>query len=85
MFTINFRGLNDGKLSEHIDLSHDMARSEAYNMDFEVLDFRLNFRNENGYSLYQNIPNPFRNETTIYFDMPKSGSAGMEFFDILEK
>ena len=86
MFTINFKGLTDGKLSECIELSDEVARSEAYNLDFEVLDFKLNFRNENNkYSLYQNIPNPFRNETRIYFDMPKTGSAGMDFFDMTGK
>jgi subtilisin-like proprotein convertase family protein len=85
MFTVKFRAINDGKISDNIYLNDDIAKSEAYNNEYQVMDLRMNFRNENGYSLYQNIPNPFRNETTIFFDMPKSGSATIEFFDLTGK
>ena len=85
LFTLKFRSFNNGKISDNIFLNDDVAKSEAYSTDLEVMDISLNFRNEHGYSLFQNIPNPFRDETTIYFDMPKSGSATIEFFDLTGK
>ncbi|MGB5138679.1 MAG: T9SS type A sorting domain-containing protein [Candidatus Zixiibacteriota bacterium] len=36
-----------------------------------------------GYSLSQNYPNPFNPETAISFDLPKSGHARLEIFNIL--
>ena len=36
-----------------------------------------------GYDLSQNYPNPFNPETTIAFDLPKSGRATLEIFNVL--
>jgi hypothetical protein len=35
------------------------------------------------YSLHQNYPNPFNPETTISFDVPKSGKVTLKIYDIL--
>ncbi|MGE5355172.1 MAG: proprotein convertase P-domain-containing protein [Deltaproteobacteria bacterium] len=85
MFSLRFRAKASGNLSESIFINNDIAASEAYSLDYEVMDIKLNFRNDSGYSLYQNIPNPFLNETRIYFDMPSAGSAEFEFFDLTGK
>jgi hypothetical protein len=37
------------------------------------------------YNLYQNYPNPFNPETSIKFDVPKSGIAKLKIYDMLGK
>jgi subtilisin-like proprotein convertase family protein len=85
LLCIKFVAKSNGKLNENVKLSDDIARSEAYNSELEVMNVKLNFRNEMGYTLYQNVPNPFRNETSISFDMPNTGLATLEFIDITGK
>ncbi len=37
------------------------------------------------YALYQNIPNPFRGVTTIYFELPKDEEVKISLFDLSGK
>ena len=73
-------------LSEVLRISSQYTRSEAYNNQ-GLLNIGLNF-NVDGkiqstpFALYQNQPNPFKNETVIGFNMPESGAAKMKFFDV---
>ena len=58
--------------------------AEAYN-GYDVMDIALEFNDAvagSEFALYQNQPNPFKNETTIGFDLPESGSATITIYDV---
>jgi len=89
MFTLRFTAKADAKLSEMLRISSQYTRSEAYNGD-GLLNIGLNFSVEGKakaaeFALYQNQPNPFKNETVIGFNLPESGIAKMKFFDVTGK
>src|SRR5690606_28582692 len=48
-----------------------------------VLNFKLESKVQSKkFALYQNQPNPFKNETVIGFNLPESGTAKLKFFDL---
>ncbi len=51
-------------------------------VDSAPLTIKINSLPEH-FNLYQNYPNPFNNGTIISFDMPKSGNATIDIFNIL--
>ncbi len=89
LFTLRFAAKADAKLSEVLRISSQYTKSEAYNSE-GFLNIGLNF-NVDGevqnaeFALYQNQPNPFKNETVIGFNLPESGKAKMKFFDVTGK
>jgi len=89
LFTLRFNAKADAKLSEVLRISSQYTKSEAYNNQ-GLLNIGLNFNvdgkvQSNPFALYQNQPNPFKNETVIGFNMPESGKAKMKFFDVTGK
>lgn len=89
LFTLRFTAKSDARLSEVMRISSQYTRSEAYNAT-GLLNIALNFNlgdkaQNTRFALYQNQPNPFKNETVIGFNLPESGTARMKFFDITGK
>jgi hypothetical protein len=86
LFTIVFVSKDDGQLSDNIAITDDKLTSEAYDNELNIHNLYLEFRNiienKGNYALYQNIPNPFVNETTISFTLPESQNATISFTDI---
>ncbi len=75
LFTAYFETKTNGKLSQNIDVTSQVARAEAYSTELEVGEIDLVFRNlldAEGEQLevFQNEPNPFSNETEIAFYVP---------------
>ncbi len=66
--------------------SQEMA-AEAYTRSTD-LNISLVYRSDNnevssnGYDLYQNVPNPFQDKTSIYFQAPVASIVRMDLFDI---
>lgn len=91
LFTLNFKALTTGKLSEVLHLSDRRLQTEAYRLpsniaSVEFSDIKLQFAQEElitttQFALYQNQPNPVKTETMIAFDLPKASQASMQFFD----
>lgn len=87
LFSFSFTALKDGQLSDLISLNSRFTKAEAYNQN-GLLNLSLQFVDENGtiaagqFELYQNQPNPFKNETVIGFNLPESGKAVFKVFDI---
>ncbi len=88
LFTLRFRALTDIEdLSRVLQSNSRYIASEAFTSDAEKLD--VEFRLENGapteqapaYKLYQNAPNPFRQQTIIGFDLPTDMEADLIIFD----
>jgi len=86
MFTVVLRAKEAGRLSEVVNITSDLTQAEAYNTNGEILNVTLAFNGnataENEFTLYNNKPNPFKEETTISFDLPKAGNARLTIFDI---
>jgi hypothetical protein len=88
LFSLRFRALADGSLREWLSLSSRYTAAEAYNTAGELLEVSLNPDNTSqqpvttGYELYQNIPNPFSDQTAIGFNLPVAGQAKLSLFDL---
>lgn len=88
LFTLQFKSTSDRKLSELLAVSGKLTQAEASTRDGEVRTVRLNFVEEErpgGNALYQNQPNPFRDQTTIGFDLEEAGNVAVQVFDISGK
>ena len=86
MFSVVLRARDAGKLSEVVSITSDFTQAEAYNTNGELLNVALAFNDkvttDNEFTLYNNKPNPFKESTTISFDLPKAGNARVTIFDI---
>ena len=85
MFSVTLRAKEAGNLSEVINISSELTKAEAYNNAGEILEVSLNFNGvnttENEFVLHNNKPNPFKDVTTISFDLPETGMARLTIFD----
>ncbi|MBP6827728.1 MAG: T9SS type A sorting domain-containing protein, partial [Saprospiraceae bacterium] len=96
-FTVKFRAIKSGKLSNMLGVSSRITRAEAYryssldhddNDAMTQLDVALRFNNGAtstiagvGFELYQNQPNPFVNKTMIGFHLPQATEATLTIYD----
>ena len=88
MFTLIFKAKKEGSLSENTRISAQITNKEAYDNQGNTYDLALNFANKSKSSvleLFQNRPNPFQNETTIAFNLPKTGTAKITISDVAGK
>jgi hypothetical protein len=71
-------------------ISQEEMAVEAYREDGTFMDIGLKFNKLTltsaqralDFEVYQNHPNPFREETTIGFDLPESGQTVLNVFDL---
>ena len=83
MFTLVLQAKTAGQLSEVIQLSSDLTVKEAYSSSNELMDVNLAFQaSTSNFSLYQNTPNPFKDFTTIRFDLDRSSFVQLNIFDV---
>ncbi|MCB9356869.1 MAG: HYR domain-containing protein [Lewinellaceae bacterium] len=93
-FSIIFRATQAGRLSNMLGVSSRITRAEAYlpaetpakaETPYSLKDIALLFDNrlisKVGFELYQNQPNPFREETTIGFHLPSGSEATLTVFN----
>ncbi len=85
LFNIQFRATGQGNLSEVVRLKQTMTAAEIYNEHLETSGIALSF-NEfvqgNGFTLFQNTPNPFAENTQISFYLPAAADATLTISDI---
>ena len=87
-FTISWKVTGQSNLSEMIRLTSSVTQAEAYTPSGEIVDIRLVFEGEaevSEFALYQNIPNPWKEETVIGFDLPESSKATLTVYDVTGK
>lgn len=85
LFTLVFEAQTTTNLSETIDITSAITTAEAYNEADELLDVAIQFTNQlttKNLRLFQNRPNPFRNQTIISFNLPKSTEGIIAIHDI---
>jgi hypothetical protein len=86
LFTLVVRATVGGRLSELLSVNSRYTAAEAYNNADEQLAVALVF--DTGASpsaavdLYQNVPNPFREETVIGFTLPEAAEATLKVHDL---
>ena len=84
LFTLTFKAKQTFNLKEAFSINSRFTVTEAYNNANELLDIQLAFTETevvDKFELHQNIPNPFRNTTTIGFHLPKAGKATIKIYD----
>ncbi len=87
LFTINFKAIKDGKLSQSISLSDKLITSEAYENNLVAEGINVTFRTieDEDFALLQNEPNPFNTNTSISFVLPEEGNASLKVYDVTGK
>lgn len=86
LFSLVFFAGTSARISDHLSINSEVTQAEAYGVDYEVYDVNLLFKERDaeasGFELYQNIPNPFRNRTTIPFNLPEASMAVLTIYDV---
>ena len=87
LFEMNLRALRDLNLRESIQITSAVTNAVAYDMNGDQLDINIAFANKapETFALYQNVPNPFKEQTVIGFDVPSDGSTTLSIFDVTGK
>jgi hypothetical protein len=86
LFTLHFIAHESSKLSEILTINNTLTAVEAISKEGKPLSVELKFSHssvqEEGYSLYQNHPNPFDKETTIAFNLPTETQAQLTIYSL---
>jgi len=84
LFQVTFKAQKDGLLSELIALEAQPTPVEAYDLEGNRMGIELKFNAPYGdkpFELFQNEPNPFKEETSIRFYLPGDSEIEMTFRD----
>ncbi len=83
-FKITFECLQDVELEKVININSAIVNSEAYLLDGTRMGVKVQFDEvvETPFELYQNLPNPATDETTIPFYLPKGDQVRLTLMDI---
>jgi hypothetical protein len=84
LFSMTFVANTTVNTEELFTINSRYTESEAYN-GTDLFDVVLAFNgNEVGsiFELYQNIPNPFQDETMISFNLPQAGAVTLRIMDV---
>lgn len=75
-----------GMLSEMIDVNSAITKAEIYTGQTpEAGKLSLRFAGNNSsdvFTVYQNEPNPFKDQTVIGFNLPEAGDATLSIYDV---
>ncbi len=94
LFKVKFRAKANGYLSQMLKMNSEITRSVVFSTDEKggnvtaqvgALTFRKDGNlnpAEEGFSLYQNKPNPWQNGTLIGFQLPKADAIQLKIMDI---
>lgn len=84
LFTLTFQSKTAGQLQDFLSVATRPMASEAYSFTGELKEVQLSFQPNltlrTPYTLYQNKPNPFSNETIIGFDMAESATVSLQIY-----
>lgn len=86
LFSLMVQAKRNSKISEVLTISNRLTVAEAYDSDDELLDVGIDFGTGQveaaGIELYQNVPNPFRENTAIGFYLPEDAEVSFRIYDI---
>ncbi|MFK8006772.1 MAG: HYR domain-containing protein [Saprospiraceae bacterium] len=84
LFSMTFLANTTVNTEDVFTINSRYTESEAYNGN-DLFDVVLEFNGNkvaSTFELYQNTPNPFREETTIGFNLPESGAITLRITDV---
>ena len=91
IFNLEFAAKQAGSIAKAINVNSKYTNSIAFN-DNGRHNIELNLTSQNGtlvngqnFELYQNQPNPFKNNTIIGFNLPEAASATLRILDVTGK
>ena len=88
LFTLTFKSLQSGKLSDYLRLASQYLSAEAYTAGAERQFLGLQFTEPKpgstgkGFQMAQNRPNPFDHKTLIGFELPTAGEVSLKVFNL---
>ncbi|MBC7884052.1 MAG: T9SS type A sorting domain-containing protein [Saprospiraceae bacterium] len=87
LFNITFITKKRGNIKQMLTLGSEVTKAEAYNVDAVMnIDWFVTERNDHaGFALYQNSPNPFKDNTLIGFELPIDLNATFTLYDVTGK
>jgi len=85
LFSVSVKAKSAMKLSKAISLSAKHLNAEAYGKDLDQMSLALSFNTtvtkEDQVQLYPNTPNPFVDNTSLSFYLPKGAETTMSVYD----
>ena len=89
VFSLTFTATETANISDIVSINSRYTKTEAYGANgSELYNVALSFNGAiaiNDFALYQNTPNPFKNVTTIGFNLPVATTATLKVFDLSGK
>ena len=89
LFTLKMESERDGFLSEMLKMSSSITKAEAYTGEgMKIVEVDLEFRNlsnEGSFEMFQNVPNPFKEFTSLEYNIPEEGEVTLSVFDTAGK
>jgi len=95
LFTLEVNAKQNVKLSDVLSANSRLTSAEAYRnsgADVDLMNLSFEYTQPDGeaeaynvFALYQNRPNPFKNETLITFSLPETTEASLKIFDLSGK
>jgi hypothetical protein len=86
LFTLTLTATQAGKVSELLGMNSSITKAEAYvGKNLEQVDLQLAGAQDAGYSLGQNEPNPFKEQTRISYTLPEAAKVQMTLYDVTGK
>lgn len=89
LFKIHFIAISDVKIQDAVIINSTIAQAEAYNTNLDIMNVQLVARNSQAdystFILYQNVPNPFKDATSIQFYTPSSMDVKLSIYDMSGK
>jgi len=85
LFTIVLRAKTNYNVSNLLSISSDVTRAEAYTNSLETINIELRNNGqiiEEAFTVNQNTPNPFTDNTSISFNLPENASVSLTVFDV---
>lgn len=86
LFTLSFVAKDNGSLDQVIAVNSAVTSSEAYDSVANVMNVTWRVNNaQKGFELFQNNPNPFKDNTKISFNLPEAMNANITVYDLTGK
>ncbi|MDA8693270.1 cohesin domain-containing protein, partial [Saprospiraceae bacterium] len=84
LFELVFDVTANTSVAQNLFIGSGMTKAEAYTSDLDIMDMELSVRNaiDSEFVLYQNVPNPFSDNTEIQFSLPGAGDVTFTVFDL---